>query len=415
MVTGDQPSVAAGTPRLLRAINERLALELIQRLGPLSRAEIARRSGLSKPTISLALSRLEQAGLVREVGRTTGGKGATALLYDLDPLAGSVLGIDVGRAWVRCAVADIAGGLRTRLDERTRARSGRSLVAQIGSLARRAADAAGIELASVTRATIGSPGVQQPGGHRVALAPNLPGWQRPGLMDALQAELGIQIEFENDVNLAAIAERWHGLGREVDDFVLLSVGTGVGMGVVLGGRLHQGASGAAGEVGYLPIGPGDVHDPASRRSGTFEAAVGAAAVVALARQLGLGRGVRTAEQVFAAARRGDAVAGRVVAQVAERIALGVAAVAAVLDPDLVVLGGGIGHNAGDLLLEPISRELRACSPFRPRIAVSALGADAVLRGTLATALAGAQEQVYGVTPTTALTDIGTATPREASP
>jgi predicted NBD/HSP70 family sugar kinase len=242
-------------------------------------------------------------------------------------------------------------------------------------------------------------------------------------MDALQAELGIQIEFENDVNLAAIAERWHGLGREVDDFVLLSLGTGVGMGVVLGGRLHQGASGAAGEVGYLPIGPGDVHDRASRRSGTFEAAVGAAAVVALARQLGLGRAqpggamrpARTAEQVFAAARRGDAVAGRVVAQVAERIALGVAAVAAVLDPDLVVLGGGIGHNAGDLLLEPITRELRACSPFRPRIAVSALGADAVLRGALATALAGAQEQVYGVTPTTALTDIGTATPREASP
>src|SRR5437867_1651874 len=101
MVTGDRPSVAAGTPRLLRAINERLALELIQRLGPMSRAELARRSGLSKPTVSLALARLEGAGLVREVGRTTGGKGATALLYDLDPGAGSVLGIDVGRAWIR--------------------------------------------------------------------------------------------------------------------------------------------------------------------------------------------------------------------------------------------------------------------------------------------------------------------------
>jgi predicted NBD/HSP70 family sugar kinase len=127
-------------------------------------------------------------------------------------------------------------------------------------------------------------------------------------------------------------------------------------------------------------------------------------VVALARQLGAGQGQpggtirppRTAEQVFAAARRGQAAAGRVVAQVAERIALGVAAVAAVLDPDLVVLGGGIGHNAGDLLLEPIARELRACSPFRPRLAVSALGADAVLSGALTTALAGAQEQVFGV-------------------
>src|SRR5919109_3781475 len=101
------PMSLPGTPSLLRAINERGALELLRSAGPLSRAEIARRSGLSKPTVSLALSRLEQAGLVHEVGRTTGGKGASALLYDLNPRAGWVLGIDVGRGWVRCALSDI--------------------------------------------------------------------------------------------------------------------------------------------------------------------------------------------------------------------------------------------------------------------------------------------------------------------
>jgi predicted NBD/HSP70 family sugar kinase len=387
------PATVAGTPRLLRAINERGALELIRRLGPLSRAEIARRSGLSKPTVSLALARLERAGLVREAGRTSGGKGATALLYDLDPRAGWVLGLDVGRGFVRCAIADITGGTATRRDERARGRGHQALVAQIGSLARRAAGAAGIRLADVTRATLGSPGVLLPGRDRLALAPNLPGWQRPGVLDAVRAELGVEVAVENDVNLAAIGERWRGLGRQVRSFVFLSVGTGVGLGVVLDGELFRGASGSAGEVGYLPLGGGDPRDPASRRSGAFEAAVGAAAVVRLARELGLR--ARSAEQVFAAARRGQPAALRVVEQEARRLALGIAAVAAVLDPELVILGGGIGHNNGDLLIGPIAAELRACSPFRPELAVSALGDQAVLHGALATALAAAQAEVFG--------------------
>ena len=175
--------------------------------------------------------------------------------------------------------------------------------------------------------------------------------------------------------------------------MLLSVGTGVGMGVVLGGELYRGASGSAGEIGYLPVGVGDPHDRATRRTGAFEAAVGAEAVVRLARELGLA--ARSAKQVFAVARRGDPVALRVVDQEARRLALGIAAVAAVLDPELVVLGGGIGAGGGDLLLEPLARELRACSPFRPRVAVSALGDEAVLYGALAIALAAAQEQVLG--------------------
>ncbi|HEX9343764.1 MAG TPA: ROK family transcriptional regulator [Actinomycetota bacterium] len=391
--------MAAGTPSLLRAINERGAVELIRRFGPLSRADIARRSGLSKPTVSLALARLEAAGLVREVGRTSGGRGASAVLYDLDPSAGWVLGIDVGRRWVRCAATDITGRVVARRDEHAHIRSGHTLITQIGSLARAVAADAGIELAAVTWATLGSPGVLGPGGERVILAPNLPGWQQPGVVDEVRAELGLEVEFENDVNLAAIAERWRGLGREVDDFVLLSIGTGIGMGVVLGGQLHRGSAGAAGEVGYLPLplppGTGGAR-ARGRRGGAFEAAAGARGVVALARQCGMTK-ARNAEEVFAAARRGHPDALAAVNLQAHHLALGIAAVAAVLDPDLVILGGGIGHNSGDLLLEPVTRELRGCGPFRPRVAVSALGADAVLQGALATALLAAQERVFART------------------
>jgi predicted NBD/HSP70 family sugar kinase len=169
------------------------------------------------------------------------------------------------------------------------------------------------------------------------------------------------------------------------------VGTGVGMGLVLDGKLYRGASGAAGEVGYLPIGA-DPHDPQVRRRGAFEEAVNGAAVVRTAGQAGLA-GSLSAKKVFGLARRGDPVAGRVVGDEARRLATGLAVVMAVVDLELIILGGGVGGNA-DLLLPPIERELRTLSPVRPRLAVSALGEDAVLQGAVATALEVAQRQLF---------------------
>jgi predicted NBD/HSP70 family sugar kinase len=177
----------------------------------------------------------------------------------------------------------------------------------------------------------------------------------------------------------------------VANFGFLSVGTGVGMGLVLDGKLYRGASGAAGEVGYLPIGA-DPYDPQVRRRGAFEEAVNGAAVVRAAGQAGLA-GSLSAKQVFAQARKGDPGAGRVVEDEARRLALGLAVVMAVVDLELIILGGGVGGNA-DLLLAPIERELRALSPARPRLAVSALGEDAVLQGAVATALAVAQNRLF---------------------
>ena len=384
--------VTAGTPSLLRAINERSVLELIHRRGPLSRAQVARVSGLSKPTVSLALTGLLGSRLVREVGRSRGERGPSALLYELNPAAGWVVGIDVGRRWARAAIADIAGTIVAHRDERAKVGSARTLVGQIGSLARRLASEAGVQWTQVTHAVLGSPGVFDPTRDYVAMAPNLPGWSRHGIVEAVRAELGTNVTFENDVNLAALAEREHGLGRNVDSFVLLSVGTGVGMALVIDGRLYRGAHGAAGEIAYLPIGVGDPRNPANRRRGAFEEAAAAAGIVRMAREEGMA-GASTPERIFAAARRGDSVARKVVWSEAQRLAMAVATITPMLDPDLVILGGGIGRN-GDLLLEPIEQELRRLIPFRPRLAVSALGEDAVLQGAIAIALEVAQERVF---------------------
>src|SRR2546423_6242106 len=388
--------ITAGTASLLRAINERSVLELIHRGGPLSRAQVAGVSGLSKPTVSLALTGLLDAQRVREAGKPGGERGPSALLYELNPSAGWVAGIDVGRGGVRAAIATSAAPVFARRDERARVGSAKTLIGQIGAIARRLAGEAGVRWPDVTQAVLGSPGVFDPVHGYVAMAPNLPGWGRHGLVEAVREELGTNVTFENDVNLAALAEREHGHGRNVANFVFLGIGTGIGLALVIDGRLYRGAHGAAGEVAYLPLGPGDPRDPSNRRRGAFEEAAAAAGIVRLAKDLGM-RAPITAERVFAAARRGDGTAAKVVQAEAERLGLAIATIVPVLDPELVILGGGIGRN-GDLLLGPIENELRQLLPFRPRVVVSALGEDAVLQGAVATALEVAQERVFHRSP-----------------
>jgi len=390
--TSINATTVTGTPSLLRAINERTVLECVRRIGPISRAQLSRETALSKPTVSQALAGLQEAGLVREAGRSKGGKGPTAVLYQLNPRAGWVVGIDVGRNWVRAAIADVTGAFVARRDERAKVRSAETLISQIGEIAHGLASDAGIGWRQVTVAAVGSPGVVHPGREEVELAHSLPGWGRQGLVELVHRELGTNTIFENDVNLAALGERSHGLGREVDEFVYLHIGTGVGLGIVMHGELYRGAGGAAGEVGYLPLWGTDVRAPASRKRGALDRAASAGGVVDAAKRAGM-RGPLTGERIFAAAADGDRVAKKVVAQEADRIAMTIAAVAAVLDPALVILGGGIGANA-DLVLQTVRDRVRALSPFRPAIEASELREEATLYGSVSMALQSAQARLF---------------------
>lgn len=164
------------------------------------------------------------------------------------------------------------------------------------------------------------------------------------------------------------------------------------MGLVLDHHLYRGASGAAGEIACLPLGPGDPHDPAHLYRGTFEDSAAAGAAAQIGRELGI-TGQLTSKKLFELARRGRPEALAAVEVEAQRLALGIASVAAVVDPELIILGGGIG-SSGDLLIEPIDRELRRLSPFRPRLAVSRLGDGAVLQGAIATALTAARARLF---------------------
>nr|WP_199439629.1 ROK family protein [Umezawaea beigongshangensis] len=375
----------------MRVLNQRAVLERLRAQGEATRPQIARDTGLSKPTVGQALVDLERRGLVRPIGRTSTGPGRSAVVYEPDPGAGYVLGVDIGRQRIRAAVADLAGAVVARADERNRCRSAGALVRTVSELALRTVSDAGLDLADVLVKVVGSPGVPDPGERALHHAPNLPGWERSGLLDDLESSLGPGLVVENDANLAAVGEHERGAARGVDVFVCVTVGTGVGMGIVLGGELFRGAHGAAGEIGYLPFADPDPNSDGDGR-GRVEEVVAAHSVVATARESGL-TGVRTAREVFALARGGDRRALGVVELEARRLAFAVASVTAVIDPELVVLGGGIGSNTA-LLLPPLEAALRRITPFAPRIVAGELGDGAVLGGAVATGLRTARELVF---------------------
>ena len=384
----------------LGARNARRIAEAILDGGAVSRAQLSRVTGLSKPTVSAAIATLETSGLVREVGRTSGHPGATAVLYDVAPQAGTALAIDLGRRLVRACVLDLAGRRLADRIEDTRGTGAAVLGAQLAAIATDVVAASGVPGGSLTAVTLGVPGVAAPDGGRVRLATSLPGLQRGEPVTALSEALGVRIDLGNDVNLAATAELAFGHGRRAPDFAFLSIGTGVGLALMLDGRLRSGATLSAGEIGYLPMSPApspvsDRSGPAPRRPGSpvLEDVASAGGVVRAARRRGLR--APSARRVVELARAGDGRARAVLGEQAAHLALGVVAVAAVVDPGLVVISGGLGIGAADVLLPLLDDAVRRLGPLRPTLALSELGDHAVLDGAAVDAVARARERVLG--------------------
>jgi predicted NBD/HSP70 family sugar kinase len=374
--------MAAGraTPPLLKHLNERTVLEAIRAGAPISRAEVSRRVGISKPTVSQALQSLLAAGLVREAEPGGDGPSYGATFFEPIPEAAFVLGLDLGARFVRGAVCDVRGEVRARQDVELSERTAQAALDAIESLTRSLLEAADATPPLVDGVVLGVPGAVDVASGRISLAMNVVGLEGEGFRDELAARIGLPVTIENDINLAALGERWRGIARGVEDFVFLSVGTGLGAGLVLRGELHRGHNGAAGELDYARVGLRDDIDPCAE------------AVSALAQALGA-RAPHDPRSIFAAARAGDRVAREVVDEECRRIALHIVPLAAVTDVGLVVLGGGIGAN-GDLLHDGIRERLRSWLPTPPRVEASSLGDAAVLTGGLAVGLRAARENVF---------------------
>ncbi|UJB42045.1 ROK family transcriptional regulator [Streptomyces sp. A1-5] len=375
-------------------MNDRAALDLLVSQGPLTRTQIGELTGLSKPTASQLLARLTAAGLVRTTGNVTGRPGPSAQLYEIDPAAAHVAALAVDQLGITAAVADITGQVlgQARVDTDAVPDDTTDLTAQLVAKAVDGALAeAGLERGQLHRAVIGTPGALDPQTGLLRYAPHLPGWQSRALREELAEVLGVPLVIENDVNLAAVAEQHDGAAQDFDDFVLVWVDEGVGAAIVLDGRLLRGATGGAGEIGYMPL-PGaplarDGERSAARpdAGGGFQRLVGSPSVVALAHERGAPE-VRTVTEALA---RDD-----VRAEVARRLATGLAAVVAVVDPRLVVLSGEVPQAGGQALRSLVEEEFTGLALPRPEIRISDIEGNPILTGALRTALAEARNAVF---------------------
>ncbi|MFE7765476.1 ROK family transcriptional regulator [Streptomyces sp. NPDC057438] len=403
------------SPSTARAINDRLALRLLQQEGPLTAGQLKQLTGLSRPTVADLVERLTAAGLIAVVGESgEQRRGPNARVHGIVADRAHLAALDVRTEGVTVVVADLLGTELARASVPIADDSGTGpAVEQAVALVERAAKEAGAD--RLHTVAIGAPGLIDPATGELRDSSGLPAWHRR-LVAALGERLPARVLVENETNLAALAEQRDGAARDRDTFVLLWLGLGTGAAVVLDGHLRRGASGGTGEIGFLPV-PGTATVPsATDCEGGFHSLAGAAAVTALAEAHGL-----TAEAVagepYAAtlvraaaglpssgttapaagrglsARRADPRASFLDA-LADRVALGVASVVAVLDPGRVVLGGEVGQAGGEELAVRVGRRLAVMSPLPTEVRASGLGGAAVLHGALLRAREVAQDELF---------------------
>ncbi|WP_435228251.1 ROK family transcriptional regulator [Streptomyces sp. Tue6028] len=387
------------SPSTARAINDRLALRLLQQEGPLTAGQLKQLTGLSRPTVADLVERLTAAGLVSVVGESgEQRRGPNARVYGIVADRAQLAALDVRTESVSVVVSDLLGAELARASLPIADDTGTGpAVEQAVTLVERTAKEAGAE--RLHTVGIGAPGLIDPASGELRDSSGLPAWHRR-LVAALQERLPARVLVENETNLAALAEQRDGAARDRDTFVLLWLGHGTGAAVVLDGALRRGASGGTGEIGFLPV-PGTRTLPsATDCEGGFHSLAGAAAVAALAAEHGLAAESAAHEPHAAALVRaavvapGDLGAARFLDTLADRLAIGAASVIAVLDPGCVVLGGEVGQAGGDALATRVEERLRRMSPLPTEVRASTLGGGAVLRGALLTARDGAQDELF---------------------
>jgi predicted NBD/HSP70 family sugar kinase len=379
---------------LLRELSEQEVLEIIFHEGPVTRPQLAQRTRLSKATVGAAVDRLEQAGLIHAAGRLHGHRGRSPIAYTIRQNAGYVVGVDIGGTNIRVGAADIFGELIHDEQHQTSKQGSRAVSSQVMEVTARVIERARATHERLLSVGISTPGVVDQATRRVtSLAYNVSPDGGLDPLGAIGARWGVPVLIENNVNLAAVGESWKGVAHGVSTFAFIAIGAGVGMGVVIDDELVRGAHGAAGEIGYLPS-SSDPFDRRHRLHGGLEDEIGAEGIVSAFnhRRAGGPAGAHSPREVFELARGGDRDARSVVEHVSRRLGAAIASVIAVTDPELVVLGGGIGSNPQ--LLEPVRSTVAELIPLTARIETSSLGDKAALHGAITVALREARGQLF---------------------
>ncbi|MCU1543047.1 MAG: hypothetical protein JWM50_912 [Microbacteriaceae bacterium] len=360
-----------GTPSWLRATNNRTALSLLLEHGPLTRNRIGQLSGLSKPTAAQMVSRLEDAGLIQVFGEVSGGPGPNAVSYAVRADRHVGVAVVIGTEEMHSTLVDAVGTVFPVATTPVGAASARTAVGDVSAAIAAACEAAGASRSAVTLVEVGVQAAVAPRTDELAFTDTLPGWPAHGIRAHLEAELGLEVSLENDVNLAAVAERGAGTADDVEGFALLWLGDGLGLAIDIAGQVYRGSSGGAGEIGYLaapPVGP----DSIGGETGDLTALFGAAEVDRLAREFG----------------------DSALHHLAPRIAAGLVPVLAVLDPERVVLGGPVGVRGGAILASLVADHLERTTRWSPDVVATRVPELAVLAGARELLLSGIRRRLF---------------------
>jgi predicted NBD/HSP70 family sugar kinase len=382
------PTGRTGSLESLRRLNRLRVIRALREEGQISRAEIARRTGLSRSTVSSLVADLQADGLVierPEPGSAHGAQGGRPpILLSFDASAGAAVGVDFGHSHVRVAVSDLAS---TILAERTRAldtdhdaQEGLEMAAEL--VVETLADA-GVARETVIGAGMGLPGPIDQGDGTVGSSAILPGWIGMTAASELRGRLDIPVMVDNDANLGALAEAAFGAGRDAGDLVYLKVSSGIGAGLILNGRLYRGSSGLAGELGHVLVDPDGIVCRCGNR-GCLETIAATSALVDCLRPT---HGDDfTVAAMLEAARNGDAACHKAITEAGRALGQVVATLLNVLNPEMLIVGGDLAA-AGDLLLDGMREAVaRAALPETSRAAelvAGVLGERAQVLGALA--------------------------------
>ncbi|QPZ37809.1 ROK family transcriptional regulator [Paramicrobacterium chengjingii] len=365
-----------GTPSWLGATNDQKALALLLEYGVLTRNRLGELSGLSKPTASQMVSRLEAAGLIEPVGEIAGSRGPTAMSYGVRRKLAIGVAIDVQPEVTRSVVIDAAGGDYPVVEDfHARSRGDKDAATELTGAVHRACAQAGVDPARVRGAVVGVQAAVNASTGELSFTDEMPGWPRENINTRLSADLGFDVVVWNDVKVAAVAEREIGVGKDLGSFALFWVGNGLGVAFDIRGEVLAGASGGAGEIGYLsaPLRAADL-DPRAR---DLQDLISGDAIASIAQAYGVS--AERFEDLLAAIDASNERDG-MLTQIAERVALGIAPVLAVLDPEAVILSGPVGVMGGDVLAREVAAAIENHTRWHPLIQSTGVTQPPVLAG-----------------------------------
>ncbi len=377
------------TSSAMRDINRSAILEIIRRESPISRSAIAQRLDVSLPTVMRIVDELIAEGFVRPEGSTEWSGGRRRPLLEFNSDGHVILGVDMGGTKMYGALADLGGKILDEVNIGSHGTTGEDSFNQLTSLIDKLLASPKIEGRTVRGIGVGAPGVTLHKEGIVTWAFTLH-WDNFPLKTRLSERYGLPITVDNDVNLAALGELWFGAGQEVQDMILIAVGTGIGAGVIINGSLYRGSKEASGEIGNMIPGR-EFLGKNYRDFGALESVASGTGIAARARQLlHSSRKARelaelTAEDVFEAARQGEPWAGTVINETVDYLAIAIANLVAAYDPELIVLGGGVSRSA-DMLIAPILARISEAIPNPPRLVLSNLGLQATVMGAVTNVL-----------------------------